>query len=148
MRNLAQRIVDALEYASHPDRASWGRKYPGAHEEFFTVYGDNMVETILPILTDKVAEASVKALAKEHGENMLVAASQYTKIMDSILEVHKAQGDDNCWMDIDKIFKAAGLPVPDRTVGDKKAMHDNCARFIETMCAGGEWKSYAALLRE
>ena len=62
-----------------------------------------------------------------------------------IADVHKQRADDLCWMDVDKIFAAAGLPVPDRRVGDKAAMLANCGRFIETMCAGGGWKSYAEL---
>ena len=62
-----------------------------------------------------------------------------------VKEVHAARGDDNCWMDIDLIFKAAGLPVPDRTVGDKGAMLSNCRRFILSMCSGGEWRTYVEL---
>lgn len=62
-----------------------------------------------------------------------------------IREVHGQIGDDNCWMDIDLIFKAMGLPVPDRRVGDKLQMKVNCDRFIDTMCSGGKWPSYVEL---
>lgn len=48
-------------------------------------------------------------------------------------------------MDIDLIFKAAGLCVPDRKVGDKEAMKANCARYIDTMCGGGDWPTYQEL---
>jgi hypothetical protein len=66
-------------------------------------------------------------------------------LMAVIRTVHRQRGDDTCWMDIDHIFAAAGLPVPDRKVGDKFAMIRNCGRFIETMCADGQWLSYADL---
>lgn len=65
-----------------------------------------------------------------------------------IKDVHSQQGDDLCWMDIDRIFKATGLEVPDRSVGNKVLMLSNCALFIETMCKGGKWLSYQELLAE
>ncbi len=72
--------------------------------------------------------------------------------LDSLLaviqEVHGQRADDLCWMDIDRIFAAAGLSVPDRSVGDKEAMKANCHRFIDRMCAGGKWKSYVDLEAE
>jgi hypothetical protein len=67
------------------------------------------------------------------------------RLMAVIKDVHSQYADDVCWMDIDKIFEAAGLPVPDRRVGDKEAMKRNCAVFVDTMCQGGAWKSYREL---
>jgi hypothetical protein len=67
------------------------------------------------------------------------------KLLHVVREVHAARADDLCWMDIDRIFAAAGLPAPDRRAGDKFAMLKNCARFIDTMCAGGKWRTYAQL---
>ena len=75
-------------------------------------------------------------------------AREVANLLNVIEDVHKQHGDDLCWMDIDRIFAAAGLPVPDRKVGDKDAMRRNCHRFIDTMCSGGEWKSYAELEAE
>lgn len=69
----------------------------------------------------------------------------WNPLLDVILDVHSQRGDDVCWMDIDRIFLAAGLTVPDRAVGDKTAMKRNCDRFIDTMCSGGPWTSYAQL---
>lgn len=69
-------------------------------------------------------------------------------LMDVIRKVHLQFADDTCWMDIDKIFAAAGLPVPDRRVGNKEEMKVNCARFIDTMCKGGEWPSYVEIETE
>lgn len=69
-------------------------------------------------------------------------------LVTEVLGVYRQIGDDNCWLDIDLIFKAMGLLVPDRTVGDKCAMLENCRRYIETMCSGGQWKSYAELMEE
>lgn len=62
-----------------------------------------------------------------------------------IRDVHSQHADDLCWMDIDRIFAAAGLPVPDRRVGGKAAMLKNCERFIDGLCQGGGWKSYREL---
>src|SRR5205809_5383224 len=73
---------------------------------------------------------------------------QQAKLMEVIKEVHSQHADDVCWMDIDKIFKAAGLTTPERRVGDKAAMLYNCQRFIITMCQNGQWKSYVELEAE
>ena len=70
------------------------------------------------------------------------------RLLAVIREVHGQYADDLCWMDIDKIFFAAGLPVPDRSVGDKAAMLSNCKRFIEAMCQDGKWQSYKELESE
>lgn len=70
------------------------------------------------------------------------------ELLEVVKAVHAEHADDVCWMDIDRIFKAAGLPVPDRRVGDKLKMAGNCIRFIDTMCQGGKWVSYAALENE
>lgn len=70
------------------------------------------------------------------------------RLRNVIHDVHSQYGDDLCWLDIDRIFLAVGLPVPNRTVGDKAAMLKNCARFIGTMCSGGQWRSYAELERD
>jgi hypothetical protein len=67
------------------------------------------------------------------------------KLLNVIESVYGQRGDDNCWMDIDLIFKAVGLPTPDRKVGDKEKMKANCVRYIDTMCAGGRWLSYTEL---
>lgn len=73
---------------------------------------------------------------------------QISNLIQVIKDVHKQHADDVCWMDIDRIFVAAGLPVPDRKVGDQEAMLKNCARFIPIMCQGGKWKSYVELEEE
>lgn len=70
------------------------------------------------------------------------------RVLAVVRAVHAEFGDDVCWMAIDRIFVAAGLPVPDRAVGDKFAMLKNCTRFIDTKCAGGQWESYADVLAE
>src|SRR5262245_24384081 len=72
-------------------------------------------------------------------------AYKVEQLLSVIRAVHAERGDDVCWMDIDRIFVAAGLPVPDRRVGDKAAMKKNCERFIDTMCVGGKWPTYAEL---
>jgi len=69
----------------------------------------------------------------------------YEKLVETVRHVHKQHADDLCWMDIDLIFKAAGLSTPDRSVGCKESMLKNCQRFIDSMCAGGKWPSYAEL---
>jgi len=72
----------------------------------------------------------------------------YEKLLKVIKDVHSQKVDDVCWMDIDLIFKAAGLPIPDRSVGDKDAMLKNCKVFIETMCSKGNWESYEKVKKE
>lgn len=84
-------------------------------------------------------------LHRQGQQQSMERMDRYTRVMDAILDAHKQIGDDTCWMDIDKIFIAAGLPVPDRTVGDKKAMKANCDRYIELLCKGGGWKTYQEL---
>lgn len=79
-----------------------------------------------------------------HGSGYVAA----TDLLQTIKEVHSQHADDLCWMDIDRIFVAAGLPVPDRKVGDKKAMKRNCDRFIDIMCQAGGWQSYVELEAE
>lgn len=70
------------------------------------------------------------------------------QLYEVVKQVHRQHADDLCWMDIDLIFVAAKLPVPDRKVGNKEAMKQNCHRFIDVMCSGGKWKSYANLEAE
>lgn len=73
---------------------------------------------------------------------------RFIALRDVIFDVHEQHGDDLCFMSIDRIFAAVGLPVPDRKVGDKAAMLANCRRYIDVMCQGGQWKSYAELEEE
>lgn len=74
--------------------------------------------------------------------------TELDSIISVIKDIHSQHADDLCWMDIDRIFQAVNLLMPDRRVGDKAAMKRNCNRFIDVMCQGGEWKSYAELERE
>ena len=69
-------------------------------------------------------------------------------LLNTIRIVQQQHADDLCWMDIDLIFQAAGLPILDRKVGDKFCMLKNCTRYIDTMCKGGTWKSYEELEQE
>ncbi len=78
----------------------------------------------------------------------MTPSADFPHLLRIICNVHSQHADDLCWMDIDRIFAAAGLPVPDRSVGDKEAMLGNCRRFIDTMCQNGKWKSYAELEQE
>jgi hypothetical protein len=71
-----------------------------------------------------------------------------SQLLELIQSIHSRHGDDNCWMDVDLIFKQVGLPSPDRSVGCKEAMLGNCRRYLEVLCSGGKWKSYAELESE
>lgn len=79
---------------------------------------------------------------------MTMNTNDVENLLAVIKDVHAQHADDLCWMDIDRIFAAAGLPVPDRRVGNKEAMKRNCDRFIDVMCRDGVWKSYAELEQE
>lgn len=77
------------------------------------------------------------------------ARADLNKLLDVIRGVHADHGDDLCWMGADDINRAAGLPVPDRRVGDKVAMFKNCERFVTQLCSGGgPWPSYKDLEEE
>lgn len=94
-----------------------------------------------PICNSDFLEWCETCGAKICGDGVLLS----TKLAEKVLEVHRQYGDDNCWLDIDLIFRAVGLPTPKREVGDKAKMLANCQRYIETMCEGGKWASYAEL---
>jgi hypothetical protein len=79
---------------------------------------------------------------------LIKTVEDYIKLLNVIKDVHGQRGDDICKDDIDIIYQACGLPIPEREVGDKKAMLKNCERFIETKCSGGAWKSYVELEEE
>jgi hypothetical protein len=63
----------------------------------------------------------------------------------AVFEHYSQRADDRCFLDDDKLYAAFGLPSVDRRVGDKLAMLENCARYIERRCEGGYWPSYVAL---
>lgn len=69
-----------------------------------------------------------------------------------IKEVHSTYGDDLCWMpqnNLDLIFEAAGLPIPNREVGDQEAMLKNCKKYVGEVCkGGGPWRSYQEINEE
>lgn len=71
--------------------------------------------------------------------------SNLDNLLAVIRDVHSQPNDDLCWLDIDRIFAAAGLPVPDRC--NKAAMQRN-ERFIDVTCEGCSKKSYAELEAE
>ena len=72
-------------------------------------------------------------------------AIRVSRLARTIGYAHRQFADDICWLDFVEIFKSCGLAEPDRTVGDKQAMLENCRRFIDTYCRAGTWRSYAEL---
>lgn len=83
---------------------------------------------------------------KDTKEEAAKAWNELALLKQTVVEVHSQRADDLCWMDLVKIFAAAGLPTPDCRVGDKFAMLNNCERFVGTLESGGPWKSYAELM--
>lgn len=64
----------------------------------------------------------------------------------AIIKHRSQKADDRCIEDDDELYAALGDGIPcDRRVGDKAAMLQNCARFIERRCEGGGWSTYAEL---
>ena len=56
------------------------------------------------------------------------------------------KADDRCWMDDQDLYLRLGDgQAGDNRVGDKAAMLENCARFIERRCLGGHWPTYVEL---
>ena len=93
--------------------------------------------------------ATIAGVYNTAGYEETMALAQEVQLLRQVIrEVHSQHADDICWLDIDKIFEAVGLPVPDRSVGNKEAMLKNCKRFLDIMCSGGKWKSYAELEAE
>lgn len=66
----------------------------------------------------------------------------------AVVYCHAQRRDDRCWMDVAKVYEAAGLPPPDASVGDQAAMLENCKRYVEVHCTGGPWPSYRELEAE
>jgi hypothetical protein len=65
--------------------------------------------------------------------------------LDAVKEHHDQKADDRCIEDDTKLYAAFGLPPADHRVGDKAAMLENCALFIERRCESGGWSSYVEL---
>lgn len=62
----------------------------------------------------------------------------------AIIKHRSQKADDRCIEDDDELYAALGDGITcDRRVGDKLAMLQNCARFIERRCEGGGWPTYA-----
>ncbi|PYS52424.1 MAG: hypothetical protein DMF68_01565 [Acidobacteria bacterium] len=75
--------------------------------------------------------------------------SEVERLRAAIRRHRDSRADDRCWMDDEELYAALGDAVPcDRRVGDKLAMLQNCARFIERRCEGGYWPSYVELEAE
>lgn len=69
-------------------------------------------------------------------------------VLRAVKYAHEQRADDKCWMDIAKVYEAAGLPPPDASVGDPEAMLKNCHRYVTAYCEGGPWRTYAELEQE
>lgn len=133
-RTARERVEEAIrEYSA--ECASFAREADG-YTDAKRVHGLNIIGECKAAVVAAI-DALVAEVREEH-DNVLAV----------VRDVHAQRGDDVCWLDIDRIFTAAGLPVPDRAVGDKTAMLANCRRFIDVMCSGGEWKTYADLEAE
>jgi len=67
--------------------------------------------------------------------------------LEAAIQTHRDQkADDRCWMDDQALYAVLGDDnLGDNRVGDPAAMLENCKRFIERRCAGGEWPTYAEL---
>lgn len=102
--------------------------------------------TMVNLITQKVTMPNPSELQREL--DCCDCREQLGKLLAVIHDVHQQIADDICWMDIDRIFTAAGLAVPDRRVGDPQAMLVNCQRFVSTLCQGGKWRSYVELEQE
>jgi hypothetical protein len=88
--------------------------------------------------------AAVYSASEDRAKRGLARA--LLRILDAVKYAHEQRGDDRCWMDITKVYEAAGLPPPDTRVGDQAAMLENCRRFVTLRCnGGGPWRTYAEL---
>jgi hypothetical protein len=77
------------------------------------------------------------------------AADEIERLRAAIIKHRSQKADDRCIEDDDALYAALGDGIGcDRRVGDKAAMLQNCARFIERRCEGGGWPTYAELEAE
>lgn len=68
------------------------------------------------------------------------------ELEDAIRKHRSQKADDRCIEDDDELYAALGDGIKcDRRVGDKIAMLENCARFIERRCEGGGWPTHQEL---
>ena len=70
--------------------------------------------------------------------------------LEDAIRLHRSQkADDRCIEDDDRLYEALGDGIKcDRRVGDRKAMLENCKRFIMQRCELGDaahWPTYAQL---
>ena len=110
-------------------------------EEMTKKYDD-----VHPKLLDAILNLKLSSVCND--AVVIEVAERYVELFALIKDCHKQHADDLCWQEIDRIFIAVGLPVPDRKVGDIDAMYKNCWRFLKTQCSGGAWKSYVELEKE
>ena len=74
--------------------------------------------------------------------------TELRKLKVVVEKMHAQLGPDRCVFDQDELYAAAGLPPVDKRVGDKFAMLKDCIRYVDVMCEGGHWKTYADLEEE
>lgn len=67
------------------------------------------------------------------------------KLKAAIKEHHDQHADDRCYLDDQALYAAAGLEPADITMPPRGKFLENCARFYERRCTGGDWPSYQYL---
>ncbi len=102
------------------------------------------------VVRQKLEDALLAAYSKGFLDGRVLEANGIvSRVTAAVKEHHDQKADDRCWMDDDKLYAAVGLSPPDRRVGDKAAMLENCKRFVSNRCdGGGPWKSYRELEAE
>lgn len=108
----------------------------------------------------RVAKAAVEQAQRErdlaiaHDRQPYPTAQAYNAVcirleqFRSAIKDHRDQySDDRCWMDDQKLYRVLGDgDLGDNHIGDKRAMLENCKRFLDQRCAeGGPWATYAEL---
>jgi hypothetical protein len=89
-----------------------------------------------------------RRMASDATELVKPLQAAHDGMLEAIQYLHQQKGDDRCIFDDDKLYAAAGLPPPDRRIGDKAAMLENCKRYIDLRCESGGWPTYAQLEEE
>lgn len=107
---------------------------------------DHDRQTLEWLRTHPAREYDCKCVAPERGGPCAgCVANALVPLLRAACYAHSQVADDRCWMDVAAVYAAAGLPLPDRRVGDKFEMIKNCVRFVEAHCEGGGWASYQEL---
>jgi hypothetical protein len=111
---------------------------------------DDIVASFNAPKKDEVIDKILEDLGDRHNYDAIIKARAsliaFKRVLSAIKYHHGQKGGDRCFLDINRIYTAAGLPPGDFKVGNKFEMAKECLNFIDKDCInGGFWTSNAEL---